>query len=65
MYTNACYINALQFGRVAKDDFTMDMRWPFSPLQVRALHIFIYIYIYICPNKIDKRYVYMYIYYAM
>ena len=23
----------LQFGRVAKDEFTMDLQWPLSPLQ--------------------------------
>jgi tubby-related protein 1 len=23
----------LQFGRVGKHDFTMDVRWPFTPLQ--------------------------------
>lgn len=27
----------LQFGRVGKDDFTMDMQWPFSPLQAFAV----------------------------
>jgi tubby and related proteins len=24
----------LQFGRVAKDEFTMDFQWPMSPFQV-------------------------------
>lgn len=27
----------LQFGRVGKDDFTMDMQWPFTPLQAFAV----------------------------
>ena len=27
----------LQFGRVAKDEFTMDMQWPISPLQAFAI----------------------------
>lgn len=27
----------LQFGRVAKDDFTMDISWPLSPLQAYAI----------------------------
>lgn len=28
---------ALQFGRVGKNEFTMDLRWPFSPLQAFAV----------------------------
>jgi Tub family len=34
----------LQFGRVAKDEFTMDFQWPMSPFQVliHALYIIIY-----------------------
>ena len=27
----------LQFGRVGKDDFTMDLQWPMSPLQAFAI----------------------------
>ena len=27
----------VQFGRVGKDDFTMDMQWPFTPLQAFAV----------------------------
>jgi len=27
----------LQFGKVGKDEFTMDLRWPFSPLQAFAI----------------------------
>jgi tubby and related proteins len=26
----------LQFGRVAKDEFTMDFQWPMSPFQVHT-----------------------------
>jgi hypothetical protein len=28
---------AVQFGRVAKDEFTMDMQWPISPFQAFAI----------------------------
>ena len=27
----------LQFGRVAKDEFTMDFQWPMSPFQAFAI----------------------------
>ena len=27
----------LQFGKVGKDDFTMDFQWPLSPFQAFAL----------------------------
>ena len=27
----------LQFGRVGKDEFTMDLQWPMSPLQAFAI----------------------------
>ena len=27
----------LQFGRVGKDDFTMDLQWPMSPFQAFAI----------------------------
>ena len=27
----------LQFGRVAKDEFTMDMQWPITPFQAFAI----------------------------
>ncbi len=29
----------LQFGRVGKDEFTMDMQWPMSPYQVSLIAI--------------------------
>ena len=38
----------LQFGRVAKDEFTMDFQWPMSPFQV-DLHIhYIYVHTVVC-----------------
>ena len=29
----------LQFGKVGKDEFTMDYRWPMSPLQAPTLSL--------------------------
>ncbi len=32
----AC-MSCKQFGRVAKDEFTMDLQWPMSPFQAFAI----------------------------